>query len=217
MRGKMFVPKSRILSDEIELFFGCISKAALVFREGVKDFIHGNQSADCDRCEQISRYERDADSYLSSIRHNLCEFQLIPDSSTDMLELFDDIDDLVDTAKRTLVQLYIEKPDMIRLHSDDIMEMADASVLAVDEMIRAVRTFFSDVRKLEHYVEQVYLYEKQVDRLEEKLKRSIFASKEFGLARKIQGRYFVEKIALLSDEAEEVAKNLLVYKIKRNI
>ncbi len=178
----------------------------------------GGEEKLINRQKQISRYERDADNLVRSIRHNLHTYMLIPDSTPDVLEMIDDLDNLVDISKRTLFQLYLEKPDILLMLEEDFWKMACANVGAVDELVRAVRVFFSDSRKLDYYVQQVYYYEKEVDRLEEEMKYQVFQGLGIrSLSKKIQARNIIEDIALLSDQAEDIAKNLLIYKLKARI
>lgn len=216
MKNIMF-NKSGVLADEIELYLACMSNASLVFYEGVKDYLSEERELLEMRRKEISRIEKEADNYLKSIRHKLYSYRLIPDSRGDVIEMLDAMDDLVDIAKQTLLQLCIEQPETLSLFKDDLLEMTNSSLKAVDELVRGVRVFFANPRALDDYVNKVYFHEKEVDRLEEKIKREIFSLPELDLAEKVQGRNIVEKIALISDRSEEIAKNLLLYKIKRSI
>ena len=57
-----------------------------------------------------------------------------------------------------------------------------------------------------------------IENVEEMLKRKIFGSEEITeFSHRIHLRYFAEKIALVSDVAEDVAERLAVYAIKRRI
>lgn len=209
--------KSKVLVDEIEQYLACISHSAMLFFEAIKDFFTGEEELFEKRLEEISRIEKEADNYLKSIRQKLYSYRLIPDSRADVLELLDAMDDFVDIAKQTLVQLCIEKPKGLNSSKEDFLVMTRSSQYAVEELVRGVRVFFFNPRMLDEYVKKVYMHEKEVDELEESIKRSVFTLTEMDLAHKVQVRYFVEKIALLSDKAEEIAKNLLIYKIKRTI
>ncbi len=214
---KLKFNQSKLLAEEIELYLLCMSNSSLIFFEGIKDFFDEEKEFLEKRRKEISRIEKEADNYLKSIRQKLYAFRLIPDSRGDVLELLDNMDDLVDVAKQTLLQLYIEQPNTLSSSKDDFLEMSRLSKYAVDELVRGVRVFFLNPGELDEFVKKVYFYEKEVDKLEEKIKRRVFSLQEVDLAQKVQVRYFVEKIALLSDKAEEIAKNLLIYKIKRNI
>jgi uncharacterized protein Yka (UPF0111/DUF47 family) len=69
---------------------------------------------------------------------------------------------------------------------------------------------------VEDYIHKVHFYEHEADQLEEQAKKAIFESTEIErLSEKLQLRNFVELIASLSDEAEDVAERLSVYAIKR--
>lgn len=213
-----FQSKTRKTEEDIECYLDMISKAILVFNEGIKEYFRGKMERLEDRCMEISGVERDADEMLNMIRYNLYTYMLIPDSRTDVLELLNDMDDIVDTTKQVLLQLSIEKPYIPDFLGENFLEMAGASFNAVDELIRGVRAFFHQIKLVGDYVNKVNFYEKEADKLEEKIKRKTFETDTIAdLSRKMHIRYFTGKIALLSDKAEVIAKNLLIYSAKRAI
>ena len=214
----MFQSKTVKTEEEIEMFLDDISKAALIFNEGVKEYFRGKMDWLDTRCEEISSLERQADDKLDLIKYNLYTYMLIPDSRADVLELLDGMDDIVDNTKQVLLQFAIEKPDVPDFLADDFMEMSEASVKAVDELVKAVRAFFKEVKMVGNYVNKVSFYEKEADKLEENTKKKVFNSEQItDLSCKIHVRFFVDKIAMLSDKAEGIAQNLLIYSAKRSI
>jgi hypothetical protein len=91
-----------------------------------------------------------------------------------------------------------------------------ASAEALDNVVKGDRAFFDNTGGVEDYIHKVHFYEHEADTLEEQAKKAIFVSEEIpDLAEKLQLRAFVELIASLSDEAEDVADRLSVYAIKR--
>lgn len=213
-----FMSKSKSLQHEIDLYLKCISRASLVFLEGAKDAFKSDYDDAENRCREIAAIEKDADNHLKKIQYELYAYNIAPDSRADIFELLDDLDDIVDSAKKIIFQICVEKPLIPDSMKEDYIDITEASVGAADILIQGVRAFFEDINTLEGYVDNVYLYEKKADNLEEKIKKSIFHSDEVEeLARKFQLRYYCEKFALISDLAEEAAKNMLMYKIKRII
>ncbi len=214
----LFQGKTKKIEEEIDSYLDIISKAVLVFNEGAKEYLRGKHVRLENRCLDISDIERKADDLLDIIKYKLYTYMLIPDSRADVFELLNDMDDIVDTTKQVLLQLSIEKPEIPEFLEENFMEMAEASVNAVDEIIKGVRAFFKEPKMVGDYVNKVYFFEKEADKIEEKIKRKTFESEVItDLSRKMHIRYFAGKIALLSDKAEVIGQNLLIYSAKRAI
>ena len=215
---RIFPDRSKELEEQIDLYLDYVSKSALLFNEGVKDFFRAAPDEFDSRRLIVAGIEREADECLKKVKYNLYAFMLLPDSRGDVYKLLDTMDDLVDTAKQILLQLSIEKPDIPVFLRESFIMLGENSSEAVDALVGGVRAFFRNTKSVEDYVSKVYFYEKEADKLEESIKRTAFSCKEISeLSHKVQIRYFVEKIALLSDKAEDVAKNLLIYNVKRKI
>ncbi len=215
---KIFPDRSKELQEEIGFYLDCVDRSALLFAGGVRDFFTGNMEGfDCNRLE-VAKIERAADECLKKVKYKLYVFMLLPESRGDVYRLLDTMDDMVDAAKQVLLQLSIEKPQIPDFLKQSFIELGEASYRAVEELVVGVRAFFRNARSLEEHVSKVYCHEKEADRLEESIKRAVFDSAEIPrLCSKLHIRYFVEKISLLSDKAEDVAKNLLIYNVKRRI
>ncbi len=214
---KFFRSRARDIEEKIEEYLCCISKAGLIFNEGIRDYFRDKHGRLEERRQEISQLEREADELLKKIKHDLYAHMLIPESRGDVFELLDDLDDIVDTTKQVLLQLSIETPAIPPFLREDFLDMTGASINAVDELVRGVRAFFMETQMVADYVNKVFFFEKEADRLEEISKRRIFSSEETRLSCKMHIRHFIEKIALLSDKSEEIAKNLLIYAAKRSI
>jgi len=214
----LFQSKTSKTEEEIEVYLDIVSKATMIFYEGVKDYLFNKLDSLEERCQEISNEEKEADLKLEAIKYNLYVYMLIPDSRSDVLELLNDLDDIVDTTKQVLLQMSIEKPQIPTEIVDDFKIMTKTSLKAVDELIKATRAYFKEIKLVGNYVNKVSFYEKEADKLEAEAKRQIFNSGIVtDLSHKIHLRYFVDKCALLSDKSEEIAKNLMVYTSKREI
>lgn len=215
---RIFTNHSRAIEEEISLYLDSVLKSALIFHEGVKAFFRNKPEKLAERLQEVSRIERDADEYLEHVKYKLYAFLLIPDSRGDVFNLLDAMDDLVDAAKHVLLQLSIEKPEVVECLREDFIELGEYSFKTVDELVIGVRAFFDNTKSVEDSVNKVIFYEKEADKQEEVIKRKAFSSQEIThLSCKVHIRYFAEKIALLSDKAEDVAKSLLIYTVKRKI
>ena len=213
-----FSNKTKATEEEIEQYLDLISKSVLIFKEGVKEYFRVQADRLENRCAEVSIVEREADDLVNIIKYNLYTYMLIPDSRSDVLELLNDMDDIVDTTKQLLLQLSIEQPYIPEFLKENFFELTEASYNAVDELIRGVRAFFNEMKMVHDYVNKVNFYESEADKIEEKIKRKAFGSEELtDLSRKMHIRYFAAKIAQLSDKAEAIGENLLIYCAKRAI
>jgi predicted phosphate transport protein (TIGR00153 family) len=204
--------------SEIESFWDTIGQAALVFRAGTRDFFEKKFDRMAVRLEEIDRLEAEADQLRRTIKHDLYARMLIPESRGDVLGVLETSDNAIDRTKKILNSLDIEKPDIPASMVGDFIELSSVSASAVEEMVRAARAFFSDIKIINDFINKAYFYEHEADKLEDRIKRKAFTTGEISeLSRRVQLRYFAERLSMLSDDAEAVCERLTIYAIKRSI
>lgn len=215
---KFFDSKSKQLEGDIDGFLDRVSTAGLIFQEGVKAYVAGKKSKFEKNYRDITALESDADNVRRDIKHKLYTYMLIPESRGDVLGLLETLDDIVDICEKVLEQFSIENPEIQEFLKSDFIELAELSSKTVEEVVKGARAFFREIGMVRDYVNKVHFYEHEADDVEEQLKRKVFNCTEIKrFSKKIQMRYFVEKIAQVSDVAESVAERLSVYAIKRRI
>ncbi|MEN8154490.1 MAG: DUF47 family protein [Acidobacteriota bacterium] len=211
-----FIGKTKELITEIDVFCDTISRSSLVFKSGINNFLEGKTERFHIDLEEINKLENEADNLRREIKYKLYIHMLIPDSRGDVLGLLETSDNVVDSIKKVLSQFDIEKPDIPKFLKDDFRQLAQFSVDTVDEMVKASRAFFREISLVNDHINKVHYYEHEADKIEEELKRKVFNSTEIkSLSEKVQLRYFAERVALISDEAEAVGDRLSIYVIKR--
>lgn len=214
----IFQDRSRELEIEIDQYLTCLYNASMTFNEGVKDYMNGNYKHFEERVKVVMNHEKEADDRLKNLKFILYRYNLIPDLSTDILELMDSMDDIGDVSKQVLLDLQVEQPKVDEEFIQDFLLIAKTSVRAVETLIGGVRVFFTQVKTIEDYISKIYFYESEVDQLEHELKIKIFGKKEdLNLSEKMHLGSFAEKISQLSDIAEKIAIKLSVFKFKRGI
>jgi uncharacterized protein len=210
--------KKKQLINDIDNFWDTISTASLVFKAGANDFFDQQMERLQVRLKEIDKLENDADSLRRSIKFKVYSQMLIPESRGDVLGLLETSDSVIDRAKKVLYSLEIEKPMIPDCLITDFKELSDTAANGVDEMVKAARAFFTDTRIINDYINKVFYYEHEADKLEEQIKRKAFATDEIDmLSRRVQLRYFAEKISAIADQAEAVCERLTIYTIKRSI
>jgi len=204
------------LELQIDEFLDSVSRGALVFNQGVKNYLENDQESFAGRITLISELENKADELRRAIENRLYTQTLIPEHRGDVLGLLENTDDVIDTMKETLEQFDIECPFIPDELNKSFVELTQMSVEASESLVRANRAFFRDINAVKDHLHKVYFYEKEADRIGNDLKRKVFQL-ELDLSKKFHLRYFASHIQNVSDRAEEVADRLAIYTIKRTI
>jgi len=211
------IGKAKKLIGEIDAFWDTIAKSAMVFRVGVKDYLHGKPERITSRIAEINELENEADRLRKDVKLKIYTQMLIPESRGDVLGLLESSDNVIDSAKKVLNSFDIEKPLIPDFLTDDFVDLVDNSANAVEEMVKAARAFFKEISIVNDYINKVSFFEHEADKLEDAIKRKAFDSVELeSLSWKVQIRYFAERVAKLSDGAEDVCERLSISVIKRS-
>jgi predicted phosphate transport protein (TIGR00153 family) len=208
--------RTRALEAQIDQLLDAISEGCLVFEQGIADYLRPDPEQFEKRLAAIGVYEHKADELRREIETRLYRESLIPDHRGDVLGLLENIDNVIDEAKKTLWQFAVERPEIPAELASGYLELARAGTQAAQHLVSAVRAFFRDITVVPDHIHKVYFYEKEADKIADRLKRRIF-SMDVELARKIHLRYFCLHVENISDRAEDVADRLSIYTIKRTI
>ncbi len=204
------------LENQIDSFLDAVSEGALIFEEGIKKYVEEDWKTFEEIIAAINILENRADDMRRIVEGELYSHTLIPESRGDVLGLLETMDNVIDTSKKTLSTFNIEHPEIPIELRKDFIDLASKSTMATQELVMAARAFFKDVAAIKNYLHKVIFYEKEADRVEEKLNTEIFSS-DLDLAQKMHLRYFTFLIARVSDQAEGVADRLRIYAIKRSV
>ncbi len=210
--------KSKDLICEIDNYLQTIQTSVFVFFEAITEYMNGQIDLFENRVVEIKKIEHNADGLRRDIKHKLYAYLLIPESRGDVLALLETLDDVVDVSFKILLNISIEKPKIPDCVRNDFVKMAEYSVKSIEALVSACSAYFTDLGNVNDFINKVFFFEHEVDRIEERIKRAVFeidGSMKF--SRKVHVRYFAEKIALLSDTAENICDRLSVFVIKREV
>ncbi|MBD3233948.1 MAG: DUF47 family protein [candidate division Zixibacteria bacterium] len=207
---------TKILESQIDDFLDAISQGGLVFKEGVKSYLECEDETFERRIEAIKKLENKADDLRRQIENQLYTHSLIPEHRGDVLGLLENLDDVIDTIKKTLVNFSIEAPDIPVSINRDFLELTEMSVMATDKIVNAARAFFKDISAVKDHLHKVLFYEKEADRIEERLNRKVFRM-DIELGLRLHTSRFAFNISRIADVAEGVADRLNIYTIKRTV
>ena len=210
--------QSKKLEKKIENYFIRIMDSILIFQEGVNDYLDGNLDDIPKRAAEISKIKEEAVKKRREIEEFLYTEMLIPDARGDVLELLESMGKISEKSSKILGNLAIEKPDLTGKLRHHFQKLTRLSVYCIDELKNSSIAYFTNISAVKSYNKKVYFYENEVDKVEEEIKKVVFATEKIArLSHRMQIRYFAEKIAELSDMSERVADNLSIYVIKQSI
>ena len=216
--GELFNNKTKRLEADIDSYLDRVTTAGLILLEGIRAYLKGKHDKFERNFHDLSVLESEADTMRRDIKYHLYTYMLIPESRGDVLGILETMDDIVDICEKVLEQFSIETPEIPDNLKGYFLELTELSEQSVEEVVKAARAFFRQISLVPDFVNKVHFFEHEADDVEENLKRKAFNSAEItSFSHKVHMRHFAEKIAEVSDVAEQVAERLSVYAIKRKV
>jgi len=207
---------TKMLETQIDEFLDAVSQGALVFKHGIKNYLENQKTNFEENLTTIRDLENKADTLRRRVESHLYSQSLIPEHRGDVLGLLENMDNVIDIAKGSLNYFSVETPDIHMELIKDFVELTDKAALAAESIVLAARAFFRDVSAVKDHLHKVYFYEKEADKIADRLKRHIFKL-NMDLSNKMHLTNFVQHVDFLADRSEEVADRLSIYTIKRSI
>lgn len=208
---------SKTVSLSIDEFFDKIDLGTLNFKKGIQNYIDGNSNEFALNLKSISILENEADTIQRKIENDFYLHSLMPNYASDILNLLESVDDIIDMSKDVLSQFDVETPHMPEAIKKDYLELVDLAAKSSENVVSAARIFFTSPDDVKDRIQKVLFYHRETDILSNNIKRKIF--QEFDslkLSEKIHLRYFALHIEQVSDASKNIAHQLssLVIKIK---
>lgn len=201
----MFLFKHAAKSIElIDNFLNIIDQGAILFKEGVRNYLYGNRENFLSNLQTLSSLETEADIIKRKTENLLYTQSLMPQLRGDILKLLEELDNIIDLAKTNLFQFDVEIPFIPAELNQELVKLTELSVSAIESVIPAARAYFKDPESVKEKLHRVYLYEKEADKLADAIKRRVFHEMpNLKLSEKFHLRYFTLHIEILSDAAEK--------------
>ena len=208
---------SKTVSLVIDEFFDKIDLGTLNFKKGVQNYIDGNSREFALNLQSLSTLESEADTIQRKIENDFYMHSLMPNYASDILNLLESVDDIVDMSRDVLSQFDVETPHMPEAIKKDYLELVELAAKASENVVSAARIFFTSPDAVKDKIQKVLFYHRETDILSNNIKRKIF--QEFDslkLSEKIHLRYFALHIEKVSAASKNIAHQLssLVIKIK---
>ncbi len=209
--------RTKKLERKVDEFLDVVGDSSLSFQQAIDCYLDSGVSDRFEeRLQQITDLERRGDELEHSVEMEMYSETLIPDARSDVLKLMESLDGIVNTFKGVLFYFATERPAIPEELKSNYRELTALSTASVDDVVVAVRAFFRDPDSVKDHLHKVRFHEHEADTVVTRLRSDIFEL-DLHLAEKIHLRFFAERIVWISDMAEEVADNLAIYVVKRNI
>lgn len=208
--------RTKELEGEIDQYLDFVIRGGLLFKQSVKLYIEGERSEFENRSEELDKIESDADILRRNIENKLYSQTLIPEARGDVLGLLESTDHVLNITSETLYHFAIESPEFLSEINHLYIDLTEACTKTMENLVMAIRAYFSDISNVRDHINKVIFYEKESDKLGKKIKEEIF-SKNIDLSRKLHLRYFVDRLEKIADLAEDVSDRLAIAVIKRSV
>jgi predicted phosphate transport protein (TIGR00153 family) len=202
----------------IDSFLDKIDQGIIIFKEGVNNYLSGNNESFLNNLRTLSTLETEADIIRRKVENILYTQSLMPQLRGDIMRLMEELDNIIDLAKKNLYQFDVEVPFIPAELNQDLSKLTELTVAACESVMPAARAYFRDPVSIKEKIHRVYLYEKEADKLADAIKRKVFHDMpNLKLSEKFHLRYFTLHIETLSDAAEKAADLLSIMAIKRTL
>src|SRR4030042_2089197 len=211
----LFKRTTRDLIIRIDEFFDNVELGLLVVRESMKSYIDKDMEGFSRHLKKVDTLESNADKLQRSIENEMITHSTLPQHREEVTKLIDELDEILDTVKKSLNEFIIEMPEIPSALGKDIISLADSSVSAAEELIPAARAYFITPYTVREKLLKVYYFESETDKIALRIKKRIFQEmNEIDLAHKAHLRYIIHNIENISDMAQKAADRLAGMAIK---
>lgn len=205
------------VEKQIDSFLNQVVRSGLIFSQGAEAYLKGNSIDFQRKLKEIVEVEHAGDDLRRSIQQYLYTKTLIPESRSDVLQLLENMDSLLDRFKGALWRMEIENLDIEEDFHEDFFLLINAVVETVECIVRAARAFFKNISAVADHLDKVYYWETESDKISTRLQRAIFRKEELRLSHRMLQRELARHLDKIADRAEDVADNLNIYVIKRSL
>jgi len=211
----LFTRTTKNLILKIDEFFDNIDLGLLVFKEGIKAYLAGDQESFDRHVQKVELLESNADRLQRSIENEMITHSILPQHRGEVSSLIDVLDEIIDTIKASLTEFSNESPEIPASLNNYFISITEASVSAGEELIPAARAYFMEPHTVREKLLKVYYFESETDTVIKNTIKVIFHDmNELDLAKKAHLRYIIHHIGNISDNAQKAADMLSIMAIK---
>ena len=210
--------KANKLIDDIDRYFDLMDQSVLVFKEGVRNYLYSNTNGFNENLMRMSALDSESGVLRREIENALYTQTALVRSRADIMRLFEKTRNITDILHESLFQFEIETPFIPSELNQEFMKLTEFSTLAVEAVVPAAKAYFRTPDSVPDKISRAYFYEKEAVKYSQTIKRNVFHNMaSLKLSEKFHLRYFALHIENLAKAAENVADQLAVMAIRRNL
>ena len=216
----MIFYRGKKVLEMVDHHYDCVLESYALFCEFMDEFLKKGITEQANLLERkIDAKEKEADTVRRAIVNEFLNGSMLPQTRTELLRIVELVDGVPNKAQDLSRQLLYENvtfPDNLK---EDVKSMVELTRKQLDSLSHAIELLFSNYEILlkdSALLEEVKDYEGRVDDEELLLIRSIFAM-DIPLAEKNHMKYFVSKIADVSDLIEDIADEVQIMVVMRKV
>ncbi len=202
------------LGEYLDHWLACVG----YLRDGMHAFLAEGPGEQVDfYYARVDKAESRGDELRRGVETRLYSKALLPESRGDILGVLESLDVVINRAESVLRQVVIERLEVEPWMCQSLGRLVDGTVEACESLHEAGRSVLGgDNQPLEELAKRIDLIESRCDHLEDDLMGQVFAS-HLELARKLQLKDFIRRLATISDMAEAAAHRIHIVGLKRRV
>lgn len=204
------------IAKQVNRFTEQVSEGALLCKSGVDAYLKRNLEALRASITCINDTERQGDALRRSIEQDIHKDNLMPGFRSDVVQLLEGMDLLLNQFKDLITRLDIESPELGEGLHADFRKLLDYSVEAVEADVRSCRAFFGNIQSFSDHIHKVNFWKREAREVSARFQKNVFAQDSLTLGQKMHLRSFAKQIDQIADDSEAVADRLRIYVSKRN-
>ena len=210
--------KANKLVEDIDRYFDLMDQSLLVFKEGVRNYLYSNTNGFNENLMKMSALDSESGVLRREIENALYTQTALVRSRADIMRLFEKTRNITDILNESLLQFEIETPFIPSELNQEFMKLTEFSTLAVEAVVPAAKAYFRTPDLVQEKISRAYFYEKEAVKYSQTIKRNVFHNMpSLKLSEKFHLRYFALHIENLAKAAANVADQLAVMAIRRNL
>ncbi|MDD5911591.1 MAG: hypothetical protein PUC61_05600 [Bacteroidales bacterium] len=210
--------KTNKLIEDIDTYFDLMDQQALVFKEGVRNYLYSNEEAFNANLLKMSTLDSQTEVLRREIENALYTQTALVRARGDIMRLLEKTRNITEILNESLLQFEIETPFIPSELNGDFMKLTEFSTLAVEAAVPASKAYFNAPDTIPDKISRAYYYEKEAVKYSQTIKRTVFHKMtSLKLSEKFHLRYFALHIENLSKAAANVADQLAVMTIRRTL
>jgi len=143
---------------KIDEFIDNIDLGILVFREGIKAYIKGDEEAFSTHLAKADQLEAVADRLQREIENEMITYSILPQHREDVVKLIEELDEIMDGIKSSMYEFDIEIPQIPSSLGEIMINLNESSANAAEELLPAVRAYFRAPHTVREKLLKVYYF-----------------------------------------------------------